>query len=51
VESAFEGGRYHGRILFPVDYPFKPPNILFLTVVFDFIQSPTVDLTSTKRFV
>jgi len=27
----FEGGYYHGRILLPADYPFKPPNIVFLT--------------------
>ena len=27
----FEGGIYHGRILLPTDYPFKPPNIIFLT--------------------
>lgn len=27
----FEGGLYHGRILLPPDYPFKPPHILFLT--------------------
>mmetsp|Transcript_21289 Transcript_21289/g.42214 ORF Transcript_21289/g.42214 Transcript_21289/m.42214 type:complete len:415 (+) Transcript_21289:54-1298(+) len=27
----FEGGCYHGRILLPSDYPFKPPNIIFLT--------------------
>ena len=27
----FEGGLYHGRILLPSDYPFKPPNIIFLT--------------------
>lgn len=27
----FEGGIYHGRILLPPDYPFKPPNIIFLT--------------------
>ena len=30
-ESSFAGGRYHGRILLPFDYPFKPPNISFLT--------------------
>mmetsp|Transcript_23050 Transcript_23050/g.30060 ORF Transcript_23050/g.30060 Transcript_23050/m.30060 type:complete len:131 (-) Transcript_23050:1424-1816(-) len=30
----FEGGIYHGRILLPTDYPFKPPNIVFLTVSF-----------------
>jgi ubiquitin-conjugating enzyme E2 J1 len=27
----FEGGVYHGRILLPPEYPFKPPNIVFLT--------------------
>ncbi|RKP24308.1 ubiquitin-conjugating enzyme/RWD-like protein, partial [Syncephalis pseudoplumigaleata] len=38
--TAFEGGRqvagrearlYHGRLLLPTDYPFKPPNIILLT--------------------
>jgi ubiquitin-conjugating enzyme E2 J1 len=29
--TAFEGGIYHGRILLPVDYPFKPPNFMLLT--------------------
>lgn len=28
----FEGGVYHGKILLPDDYPFKPPDIIFLTV-------------------
>jgi len=27
----FEGGTYHGRILLPPEYPFKPPHILLLT--------------------
>lgn len=27
----FEGGIYHGRMLLPPDYPFKPPSIMFLT--------------------
>lgn len=27
----FAGGVYHGRILLPPEYPFKPPHILFLT--------------------
>ncbi|KAI9342047.1 ubiquitin-conjugating enzyme/RWD-like protein [Zopfochytrium polystomum] len=31
AEGGFAGGRYHGRIIFPSDYPFKPPNIVFLT--------------------
>ena len=26
----FEGGFYHGRIVLPSGYPFKPPNIYFL---------------------
>lgn len=30
-DGGFAGGRYHGRIIFPLDYPFKPPNIAFLT--------------------
>ena len=31
IGTSFEGGLYHGRILLPTDYPFKPPNIIFLT--------------------
>ena len=30
-DTDFAGGIYHGRILLPSDYPFKPPNIVFLT--------------------
>ncbi|KAI9206771.1 ubiquitin-conjugating enzyme E2, J1, U [Polychytrium aggregatum] len=30
-EAGFSGGRYHGRLIFPPEYPFKPPNISFLT--------------------
>jgi ubiquitin-conjugating enzyme E2 J1 len=30
-ETDFAGGVYHGRILLPPDYPFKPPHIIFLT--------------------
>jgi len=30
-DSPFEKGVYHGRIILPSDYPFKPPNILILT--------------------
>lgn len=29
--TPFEGGVYHGRILLPAEYPFKPPNIVWLT--------------------
>ncbi|KAJ3395589.1 Ubiquitin-conjugating enzyme E2 J1 [Lobulomyces angularis] len=30
-EGGFTNGRYHGRMIFPQDYPFKPPNIVLLT--------------------
>ncbi|CAF5072726.1 unnamed protein product, partial [Rotaria magnacalcarata] len=30
--TEFEHGIYHGRILFPVEYPMKPPSIVLLTV-------------------
>ena len=31
ADTDFAGGIYHGRILLPPEYPFKPPNIVFLT--------------------
>jgi ubiquitin-conjugating enzyme E2 J1 len=30
-DSPFEGGIYHGEIVFPQQYPLKPPDIYFLT--------------------
>ncbi|OQS02930.1 ubiquitin-conjugating enzyme E2 [Thraustotheca clavata] len=30
-DTEFEGGIFHGRILLPSEYPFKPPNIILLT--------------------
>lgn len=29
--GGFSGGRYHGRLVFPPEYPFKPPDVFFLT--------------------
>jgi len=29
--TPYHGGVYHGKLLFPPDYPFKPPGILFIT--------------------
>eukprot|EP01112_Ceratiomyxa_fruticulosa_P011798 TRINITY_DN3234_c0_g1_i2.p1 TRINITY_DN3234_c0_g1~~TRINITY_DN3234_c0_g1_i2.p1 ORF type:complete len:315 (+),score=68.89 TRINITY_DN3234_c0_g1_i2:240-1184(+) len=29
-DTEFEGGLYHGRLILPVDYPFKPPHIVLL---------------------
>lgn len=31
-ETEFENGLYHGKLLLPLEYPFKPPWVLFLTV-------------------
>eukprot|EP00536_Pseudo-nitzschia_multiseries_P008240 jgi/Psemu1/66422/estExt_Genemark1.C_2070029 len=31
VGTDFDGGIYHGRILLPAEYPYKPPHIVFLT--------------------
>lgn len=30
--TSFDSGIYHGRIILPPEYPFKPPSIIFLTV-------------------
>jgi ubiquitin-conjugating enzyme E2 J1 len=31
ADTDFAGGIYHGRIVLPAEYPFKPPNIILLT--------------------
>lgn len=31
-DSDFENGFYHGVVKLPTTYPYKPPNIMFLTV-------------------
>ncbi len=31
TDCPYEGGYYHGKLLFPRDFPFKPPGIMFLT--------------------
>ena len=30
-DSEFESGIYHGRVLLPPEYPFKPPSFVLLT--------------------
>eukprot|EP00041_Stephanoeca_diplocostata_P025106 m.650467 g.650467 ORF g.650467 m.650467 type:complete len:217 (-) comp22672_c0_seq5:1384-2034(-) len=30
-ECVYEGGEYHGKIVLPKDYPFKPPAVMMIT--------------------
>ncbi|ESN95317.1 hypothetical protein HELRODRAFT_86847 [Helobdella robusta] len=30
-KSLYEGGYYHGKLVFPADFPFKPPSIYMIT--------------------
>lgn len=30
-DSPFEGGFYHGTVVFPKEYPFRPPSIMMMT--------------------
>ena len=30
-DTPFDGGVYHGRIILPFEYPFKPPSFMMLT--------------------
>ena len=31
VDTPYADGLYHGRLLLPPDYPFKPPSVIFMT--------------------
>ncbi|TMS33875.1 hypothetical protein L596_001564 [Steinernema carpocapsae] len=30
-DTPYEGGYYHGKLVFPIDFPFKPPSIYMIT--------------------
>lgn len=48
-DTEFEGGIYHGRILLPAEYPFKPPELIFLTPNGRFELNTKVCLSVTKH--
>ncbi|KAI8336575.1 ubiquitin-conjugating enzyme/RWD-like protein [Chlamydoabsidia padenii] len=48
-DTDFDGGRYHGRILLPAEYPFKPPHLIFLTPNGRFELSTKVCLSITDH--
>lgn len=31
ADSEYAGGAFHGRIILPTEYPFRPPHVQFLT--------------------
>ena len=31
TDSPYEGGFYHGKLIFPIEYPMKPPGIMMIT--------------------
>jgi hypothetical protein len=63
AEGGFRGGRYHGRLIFPVDYPFKVCNyiainqietaimILKLSHRISSFSLPTGDSNSIRKYV
>lgn len=46
-EGGFSGGRFHGRIIFPAEYPFKAPNIVFLNATGRFEVGKKICLSIT----
>lgn len=47
TESVYEDGLYHGRIIFPADYPFSPPTLMFLTASGRFQTATKICLSVT----
>jgi len=47
-DSEFEGGIYHGRVLLPIDYPLKPPDIVVLTPSGRFVPGKKICLSNSS---
>lgn len=47
-DTPFEGGIYHGKIVFPQQYPYSPPDIYFLTPNGRFETGKKICLTITS---
>ncbi|CAF1203234.1 unnamed protein product [Adineta steineri] len=47
-ETPYEGGIYQGKIVFPVEYPYKPPSIYILTPNGRFKTNTSLCLTITS---
>ena len=48
-DSEFEGGIYHGRVLLPPEYPFKPPSFVLLTPSGRFETNTKICLSITQH--
>jgi len=46
-ETPFEGGIYHGRIIFPSEYPMAPPDFIFFTANGKFEVNTKICLSNT----
>jgi len=47
-ETPYEGGIYHGKIVFPFDYPYKPPSLYMITPNGRFKTNTSLCLTITS---
>ena len=50
VDTDYEGGLYHGRIILPKNFPLSPPDIIFMTVVLQLL-SHQVDSKLELKYV
>ena len=51
ADSPFESGLYHGRLLLPSEYPYKPPEIVLLTPNGRFETGKRICLSITQHHV